>query len=69
MAHALSSANACDPELTTVPLSPRNTYRRSKDRASAQGVSGILAIVAVAVLIIVGIVYVWQPGVEQIASR
>ena len=42
---------------------------RNKDRARAQGVGGILAIVTIAALIIVGIVYVWQPAVEQIASR
>ena len=42
---------------------------RPPNRDRAQGVTGILAIVTVAVLIIVGIVYVWQPAIEQIASR
>ena len=45
------------------------TYRHDAGRARAQGTGFILAIVTVAVLLIVGMVYIWQPVVEQIATR
>jgi hypothetical protein len=50
-----------------MPLEPdsrdneRDTYRPDAGHARAQGTGAILAIVTVVVLIIVGIVYIWQP--------
>jgi hypothetical protein len=45
------------------------TYSHDVGRARVQGAGFILAIVTVAVLLIVGMVYIWQPVVEQIAAQ